>query len=168
MASNRIGRVVKKTTPKGATRQAPTAAETSEAAPGAAATPITLVAAKLPRVPHRRAVPSVDNIAFEWRARGEGAGELVVVYEGPLAVHEGVVVRTGTCRAGGARWFESRDVALTRLGPHSLVATIALSRGAPVEAVELAFHAGDAWDNGGCAPLGYYEINLRDAQAVAC
>ena len=38
--------------------------------------------------------------------------------------------------------------------------------GAPIEAVELAFHAGGEWDNGGRAPLGYYEWNVRERQLV--
>jgi hypothetical protein len=108
--------------------------------------------------------PSPTNLGLAWRGAGAGAGELQVAYEGPLATAEALQVRTGTRRAGGTPWAELRDVRLVRERPGRYVGTVAVPSGMPVEAVELAFHAGDAWDNGGQAPLGYYEWSVRERQ----
>jgi hypothetical protein len=115
-----------------------------------------------PPVPARSGEPCSSNLAAAWKGAGNGAGVLLVSYEGPLAGAEEVQARTGTLRAGGAPWAELRDVRLTREKPGRHVGVIAVPSGAPVEAVELAFHAGDAWDNGGQAPLSYYEWNARE------
>jgi hypothetical protein len=117
----------------------------------------------------RRAPEQVpDNVAVAWRPSGNGAGELLVAYEGPLAAaHDALLARTGTLRAGGRRWSEARDVRLTREAPYRFVGSIAVPTGGRVEAIELAFHAGDAWDNGGLAPLGYYEWSAREQRVAA-
>ena len=127
--------------------------------PKAVATP---AAPGYPPVPARSGAPSPSNVAAAWKAVGHGAGELLVSYEGPLAAAEALQARTGTRRTGGAPWAELRDVRLTREKPGRYVGVIAVPTGAPLEAVELAFHAGDAWDNGGQAPLGYYEWSARE------
>jgi hypothetical protein len=120
------------------------------------------VARSFPPVPARSGAPSPSNVGVAWKGAGSGAGVLLVSYEGPLAAAEVVQARTGTLRAGGAPWGELRDVRLTCEKPGRYVGVITVPSGAPVEAVELAFHAGDAWDNGGLAPLGYYEWNTRE------
>jgi hypothetical protein len=146
-------------------------AQPAKGGPGSAAsTPAAQVlkagaptaAPSYPPVPARSGAPSPSNVAAAWKAVGHGAGELLVSYEGPLAAAETLQARTGTRRAGGAPWAELRDVRLTREKPGRYVGVIAVPTGAPLEAVELAFHAGDAWDNGGQAPLGYYEWNARE------
>ena len=113
-------------------------------------------------MPARSEAPSPSNLGAAWKAAGHGAGELLLSYEGPLAAAEALQARAGTLRAGGAPWAELRDVRLTRERPGRYVGVIAVPTGAPLEAVELAFHAGDAWDNGGQAPLGYYEWSARE------
>jgi hypothetical protein len=47
------------------------------------------------------------------------------------------------------------------------VGTLPLSAGAPIEAVEFVFRAGEEWDNGGRAPLGYYEWSPRERRLDA-
>ena len=120
------------------------------------------VAPSYPPVPARTGDPSPTNVGAAWKGAGNGAGVLLVSYEGPLAEAEVVQARIGTLRAGGVPWAELHDVRLTREKAGRYVGVIAVPSGAPVEAVELAFHAGDAWDNGGQAPLGYYEWNARE------
>ncbi|GEJ59335.1 hypothetical protein [Anaeromyxobacter diazotrophicus] len=116
-----------------------------------------------PAVAQRVPAQAPVNLAVSWKGTGNGAGELHLAYEGPLAAAEdGVLARTGTLRAGGRPWSETRDVRLTRAAPGRFVGVIAVPTGAPVEAIELAFHAGDAWDNGGRAPLGFYEWSARE------
>jgi hypothetical protein len=112
-------------------------------------------------VAQRTASPAADNLAFGWNPQGDGSAELLVVYEGPLAAREQVLARTGTWRQGGAPWDDVQDVLLTRAAPGRFVGKIAVAAASTVEAVELAFCAGDEWDNGGRAPLGYYEWSPR-------
>jgi hypothetical protein len=130
------------------TREAPAAAVSEEAAH----TP------SFPAVARRVPDQMPDNVAANWRPVGNGAGELYLAYEGPLAASaDALLARAGTLRAGGQPWSETRDVWLTRQAPGRFVGVLAVPAGAPVEAIELAFRAGDAWDNGGQAPLGFYE-----------
>ncbi|HEX8908553.1 MAG TPA: hypothetical protein VF805_05090 [Anaeromyxobacteraceae bacterium] len=115
------------------------------------------------------AVEAPSRVAASWNPSGNGSGELLVAYEGPLAAKaaEPVLARTGTLREGGQPWAETHDVRLTRQAPGRYVGVIAVPTGAPVEAIELAFHAGDAWDNGGRAPLGFYEWSAKDQRLEA-
>jgi hypothetical protein len=106
------------------------------------------------------------DMKLEWKARQDGSGEIVVVYAGALASKDAVLARAGTWRSGGQPWADVQDVRLTRDAPGRYVGAIPVRPGAPLEAVELAFHAGDDWDNGGRAPLGYYEWSLREQQLV--
>jgi hypothetical protein len=169
MASKRNGNASKKTaaavTVATKPAQPAAAAERPTAAAAQPAQP-AVAAAALPPVPSRTDGPSPGNLAFQWKARHDGAGELVVVYEGPLSSRDRVLARVGTCRSGGAPWADTQEVALTRAAPGRLVGAIPVRPGAPVQAVELAFHAGDEWDNGGRAPLGYYECSVREGQVV--
>jgi hypothetical protein len=166
MASKRNGNSSKKSAngsqAKSAAPAVPAPLRTAAAAPPAP----PQQARPLPSVPARSGAPSPGNLAFEWSARQDGGGELTVVYEGPLAGREAVLARAGSLRSGGAPWAEARDFALTRAAPGRFVGAIAVSAGAPVEARELAFHAGEEWDNGGRAPLGYYEWSVRERQVV--
>ncbi|MFL5264845.1 MAG: hypothetical protein ACJ79E_19135 [Anaeromyxobacteraceae bacterium] len=123
-------------------------------APARTATPVNLPS------------PSQGPLALELQARQDGSAEVVLVYEGALAARDAVLARAGTWRSGGAPWGDAQDVRLTRAAPNRWVGAIPVRPGAPVEAVELAFHAGGEWDNGGRAPLGYYEWNVRDRQLV--
>ncbi len=99
---------------------------------------------------------SLEHVGVEWKARPDGSGELVIAYEGPLAARGEVIARAGTQRRGSAPWSEERELPLERRGSR-WVGAIPIRAGAPVEAVEFVFRAGDQWDNGGRAPLGYYE-----------
>jgi len=119
-----------------------------------------------PAVPAKTSAPSPGNVALRWSARGDGTADVLVAYEGPLASRDAVLARAGTWRSGGAPWADVQDVRLTRDAPGRFVGAIRISAGAPVEAVELAFHAAEEWDNGGRAPLGYYEWSLREQQLV--
>ncbi len=122
-----------------------------------------------PEVERRSPVQAADNLAVAWRPRGFGAGELLLTYEGPLASQDrdAVFARAGTLRCGGQPWSETRDVPLVRQAPNRLVGVIPVPAGAPVEAINLAFHAGEAWDNGGRAPLGFYEWSAREQRIEA-
>ncbi len=113
-------------------------------------------------VPHRTNSPSPDNLAVEWKPSRDGAGELAIAYEGPLASHDGLVAHFGTWRTGGQPWSETQDQPLRREGPGRWVGRITVKSGAPLRAVEFAFRAGSDWDNGGVAPLGYYEWAITD------
>ncbi len=104
---------------------------------------------------------SFQNVGVEWKAGQDGSAELVVAYEGPLAGRDEVIARAGTWRQGSTPWAETRELPLRRQGPR-WVGTIPVASGAPVEAVEFVFRADDEWDNGGRAPLGYYEWNPRE------
>ncbi len=110
-------------------------------------------------VAHRSPSPSPENFAIDWKPGSGGSGELNIAYEGPLAERrEQVYARCGIWREGGAPWSDTREVLLRRDGPTRCVGSLKLPSGAPLQAVELAIRAGeDAWDNGGRAPLGYYE-----------
>jgi hypothetical protein len=110
----------------------------------------------------RQPAPAPENLALSWQARGDGSAELLLAYEGPLAGRDRVLARAGTWRQGGARWAEVTDVELTRAAPGRYVGAIRVPAAASVEAVELAFRAGDEWDNGGRAPLGFYEWSTKD------
>jgi hypothetical protein len=131
-----------------------------------AAAPAKAVAKVAPGKEAKLPSPSQGPLALELTARQDGSAEVVVVYEGALAVKDAVLARAGTWRAGGTPWADAQDVRLTRAAPNRWVGAIAVSPGAPVEAVELAFHAGGEWDNGGRAPLGYYEWSVREQQVV--
>ena len=134
--------------------------------PARAASPVAGEAARAssyPAVARRVPEQAPANLAVSWKTVGRGAGELHLAYEGPLAAAaDTVVARTGTLRAGGEPWSETRDVRLTRQAPGRFVGVISVPTGAPVEAIELAFHADDAWDNGGRAPLGFYEWSAKE------
>jgi hypothetical protein len=135
----------------------------------AAAAPVVIPAAKAAPSPFqalavagRKPAPAPENLALAWQARGDGSAELLLAYEGPLAGRDRVLARTGTWRQGGGRWAEVTDVELTRAAPGRYVGAIRVPAAASVEAVELAFRAGDEWDNGGRAPLGFYEWSTKD------
>jgi hypothetical protein len=130
------------------------------AAPVAQASPKIAAALQQSTLPS----PSRGPLALELKARQDGSAEVVVVYEGALAAKDAVLARAGTWRSGGAPWADTQDVRLERAAPGRWVGAIPVSPGAPVEAVELAFHAGGEWDNGGRAPLGYYEWSVRERQ----
>jgi hypothetical protein len=118
-------------------------------------------------VPSKTESPSPGNFAVEWKPTSNGAGELTIAYEGPLADRhtEEVFARFGIWREGGTPWSETREVQLRRENPGRCVGLLRLPAGAPLRAVELAVRAGeDAWDNGGRAPLGYYEWRVGDKQ----
>jgi len=104
---------------------------------------------------------SFQNVGIEWRPGPDGSTELVVAYEGPLATRKEVIARAGTWREGSAPWAETRELPLRRQGTR-WVGTIPVASGVPVQAVEFVFRAEDEWDNGGRAPLGYYEWNPRE------
>ena len=106
---------------------------------------------------------SLPNLGIEWKTKPDGSAELVVAYAGPLAGRDEVIARAGTWRQGSEPWTETRDLPLKRQGTR-WVGTIPVRAGAPVEAVEFVFRAGDEWDNGGRAPLGYYEWNPREGR----
>jgi hypothetical protein len=109
-----------------------------------------------------------DNIAVAWRPVADGGGELYLAYAGPLAASAATLIaRSGTLRAGGQPWSETRDVPLARQAPGTFVGVIPVTAGAQVEAIELAFCAGGAWDNGGRAPLGFYEWSAREQRTAA-
>ena len=101
------------------------------------------------------------NFGIEWRPKADGSAELRVQYDGPLATRGEVVARAGTWREGSGPWAETRDLPLRREGTR-WVGTIPVASGPAVQAVEFVFRANDEWDNGGRAPLGYYEWNPRE------
>ena len=101
---------------------------------------------------------SFQNLGIEWKPRPDGSAELRLAYEGPLASRDEVVARAGTWRQGSGPWSETRELPLRREGTR-WVGTIPVASGGPVEAVEFVFRSNDEWDNGGSAPLGYYEWN---------
>jgi hypothetical protein len=119
-----------------------------------------------PAVPARTASPSPANLALQCSVRGDGSAEVVLAYEGPLAARDEVLARAGTRRNGGHAWADVQDVRLRRDAAGRWVGAIPVRPGAPLDAVQLAFHAGGEWDNGGAAPLGYYEWSLRERQVV--
>lgn len=104
---------------------------------------------------------SFQNLGIEWQPKPDGSAELRVAYEGPLAARDEVIARAGTWREGSVPWAETRELPLRRQGTR-WVGTIPVASGAPVQAVEFVFRANDEWDNGGRAPLGYYEWNARE------
>jgi hypothetical protein len=101
---------------------------------------------------------SFQNLGLEWQPKPDGSAELRVAYEGPLATRNQVVARAGTWRDGSSPWAETRELPLRREGSR-WVGTIPVASRATVQAVEFVFRAADEWDNGGRAPLGYYEWN---------
>lgn len=113
-------------------------------------------------VPHRTNSPSPENLAAEWRPSRDGAGELAIAYEGPLASRDGLMVHAGTWRADGQPWSETQDQPLRREGPGRWVGRIQVRAGKPLRAIEFALRSGNEWDNGGMAPLGYYEWILGE------
>jgi len=88
----------------------------------------------------------------------------VIAYAGSLAARDTVVVRAGTLRQGGERWAELQELALTREGQNAWTGVIPIRAGPPLSALEFAFRAGDEWDNGGQAPLGYYEWSAQEGR----
>ncbi len=114
-------------------------------------------------VPRRTSSPSPENFAIDWKPRSGGSGDLTIAYEGPLADRREVFARCGIWREGGGPWSDTREVLLRREGPNRCVGSLKLPEGATLRAVELAIRAGDdAWDNGGLAPLGYYEWKVGE------
>jgi hypothetical protein len=103
---------------------------------------------------------SFQNLGIEWKPRADGSAELTVAYDGPLAARDEVVARAGTWREGSAPWAETQELPLRRQGK-GWVGTIPVASGAPLQAVEFVFRSADEWDNGGRAPLGYYEWDPR-------
>jgi hypothetical protein len=101
---------------------------------------------------------SFQNLGIEWAPKQDGSAELRVAYEGPLASRDEVVARAGTWREGSGPWAETRELPLRREGTR-WIGTIPVASRATVQAVEFVFRAADEWDNGGRAPLGYYEWN---------
>ncbi len=126
----------------------------------AAATTVTAPPAAGATVEQHIAV-SFQNMGIEWKPRPDGSAELLVAYEGPLATRDAVIARTGTWRQGSGPWTDTRELPLQRQGGR-WVGVIPIASGVPVEAVEFVFRANDEWDNGGRAPLGYYEWNPHD------
>ncbi len=120
----------------------------------------TKVATPAATVPNGTMATSFQDLGIEWRTQPDGSAELVVAYTGSLAGRDEVIARAGTRRQGSEPWAETRDFPLKRQG-NRWVGAIPVRPGAPVEAVEFVFRAGDEWDNGGRAPLGYYEWNPR-------
>jgi hypothetical protein len=118
------------------------------------------VATSATTVPDSTTATSFQNLGIEWRTKPDGSAELVVAYAGPLAGRDEVIARAGTWRQGSEPWAETTELPLKRQGAR-WVGAIPVRPGAPVEAVEFVFRAGDEWDNGGRAPLGYYEWNPR-------
>ncbi|HSD20206.1 MAG TPA: hypothetical protein VLC54_09215 [Anaeromyxobacter sp.] len=104
---------------------------------------------------------SFQNLGVEWKPKPDGSAELLVAYDGPLATRNEVIARAGTWREGSGPWAETRELPLRRQGTR-WVGTIPVASGATVQAVEFVFRANDEWDNGGRAPLGYYEWNPRE------
>lgn len=104
---------------------------------------------------------SFQNLGLEWKPKADGSAELLVAYDGPLAARDEVIARAGTWREGSGPWAETRELPLRREGTR-WVGAIAVAPGAAVQAVEFVFRARDEWDNGGRAPLGYYEWNPRE------
>jgi hypothetical protein len=117
-------------------------------------------------VPSRTDGWSPDNFALQWKPLPRGAGELTVVYEGPLARRaETVALRFGSWREGGQPWDEIQEIVLQREQPERFVGTLTFGEGAGLRAVELALRAGEGdWDNGGRAPLGYYEWRMGESR----
>jgi len=106
---------------------------------------------------------SFQNLGVEWKPGQDGSAELFVAYDGRLAGRDEVIARAGTWRQGSDPWAETRELPLRREG-NRWVGTISVASGAPVEAIEFVFRANDEWDNGGRAPLGYYEWNPRQCR----
>jgi hypothetical protein len=104
---------------------------------------------------------SFQNLGIEWKVKPDGSAELLVAYAGPLATRDEVIARAGTWREGSGPWAETRELPLRRQGTR-WVGTIPVTSGAAVQAVEFVFRADDEWDNGGRAPLGYYEWNPHE------
>lgn len=104
---------------------------------------------------------SFQNLGIEWKPKPDGSAELLVAYDGPLATRDEVIARAGTWREGSGPWAEIRELPLRRQGTR-WVGTIPVVSGATVQAVEFVFRANDEWDNGGRAPLGYYEWNPHE------
>jgi hypothetical protein len=104
---------------------------------------------------------SFQNLGVEWKPKPDGSAELLVAYEGPLANRDEVIARAGTWREGSGPWAETRELPLRREGTR-WVGAIPVASGPAVQAVEFVFRANDEWDNGGQAPLGYYEWNPNE------
>ncbi len=114
-----------------------------------------------PAVVEQPAPVPFQNGGLEWKPRSDGSAELVVAYDGPLATRHEVVARAGIRREGSGPWGETRELPLHREGTR-WVGSIPVASGAKVQAVEFVFRANDEWDNGGRAPLGYYEWNPQE------
>ena len=101
-----------------------------------------------------------ESLGIEWKPKADGSAELTVAYDGPLAARDEVIARAGTWREGSGPWAETVELPLRRQGKR-WVGTIPVASGAPLQGVEFVFRAHDEWDNGGRAPLGYYEWDPR-------
>jgi hypothetical protein len=142
-------------------KASPTATSKAAAAPAKAAARPT---APLAAAPAPQSVSAeLQGLAIEWKPKADGSAELVVAYEGSLARKARVVAHAGTWRQGGAPWAEVRDLELKRQGQR-WIGAIPVTAGAPVEGVEFVFRADEEWDNGGRAPLGYYEWTPRESR----
>ncbi|HTP24600.1 MAG TPA: hypothetical protein VMK12_02925 [Anaeromyxobacteraceae bacterium] len=117
------------------------------------------------QVPKRTTSQSADNFAVHFTPPAKsGDGTLVIAYEGPLASGEALVARAGVWREGGTPWTETREVALRREGRERWEGDLPIPAGSPVRAVEFVVRAGERWDNGGRAPLGYYEWSVGERE----
>jgi hypothetical protein len=112
-------------------------------------------------IPEQVTSGSFQNLGIQWKARPDGSAELRVAYDGRLASRDEVIARAGTWREGSAPWGETRELRLHREGAR-WVGTIPVAAGTKVQAIEFVFRAHDEWDNGGRAPLGYYEWNPHE------
>lgn len=104
------------------------------------------------------------SIEVEWNPQRDGSGEVVIAYAGLLATRDTVLVRAGTWRQGGERWAELQQLELTRGAQDAWTGVIPIRAGLPLSALEFVFRAGDEWDNGGQAPLGYYEWSTQEGR----
>ena len=145
--------------PRAKAKATPAASKNGAATLVAVPAPVAIASAPAPAP----VSAELQGLRLEWRPETDGSAQLVVAYEGQLAPRDEVVARAGTWRQGSAPWTETRDLPLKRVG-NGWVGAIPVAAGAPVEAVELVFRAGDEWDNGGRAPLGYYEWAPRESR----
>lgn len=107
-------------------------------------------------VPARSDSHSPDNIAVRYTPKNNGAGEIAIAYEGPLAQHDHVHLRFGFWRDGGQPWADTSDLTLKRDSGNRYVGTVQVPQGTNLLGIEFALHANEEWDNGGRA-MGYYE-----------
>jgi len=101
--------------------------------------------------------PSPQNFVCRFNVGPSGSGKFSITYVGPLALRDEACLRYGVKRAGGGAWGESGEAKLRSDGMRTSSTTLDIAPGSALESVQFAVRAGEAWDNGGRAPLGYYE-----------